>query len=397
PGGTFLLLLSWIILKNNKRVNTREKIIIGFVVGVLTAFQLYFSTWVIGAIVSFAANEWYSNKEITGVIKTSFIIGFSSLAGFFIITLPIYKNLPEFFSFVLELATHEGLYGNGREGFTSPQRYLGNLFIYSKILPYLFLTILCLIIALHFLIFIKNWKINPGIKAFTLGIFIQIFIAVSIILKHPMQIYFLSIAAMAPMLFAILIHIIDKNGDKVKEKFIINTKNNSIGLNQISIISIFFIMMILFGINFQTAVNNHILRMERISEDLSTINRTLSAYSEQRSTRPEKINLLWTYETYSPCYARWYGNDYADLAFTTELAQICKNNLHVNLWTGQILTDNGWESPNEYVWDIIVLKAGIVNFLPKVLEYGNFIEIGDTDIAVIVPPNAPLDFVHYID
>ena len=240
PGGTLILLLSWMILRKNEPVKLQEKIIIGFAAGVLTAFQLYFSTWVIGAIVSFGAYEWYSNQQLKNVIKTGLTIGFSSLAGFFLMTIPIYKNLPKFFSFVFDLATHEGLYGNGREGFTSPERYLGNFFIYSKILTPLFLTLIFLVLTLHVLIFVKKWKINSGIKAFTVGIFIQIFLAFAIILKHPLQIYFLSLAAMIPMLFAIFFHVLDSKQDWGKLDWNFKSRNQSASQKHVITVGFFY-------------------------------------------------------------------------------------------------------------------------------------------------------------
>lgn len=396
PAGVLVLLVIWITLNKDKQINRQDKLIIGFTTGALTAHQLYFITWIIGALISFGIYEWYIFNRYKKVASTVLVIGFSSIGGFLAMTIPILKRLPNFFSFVFTLVTHSDLYGAGENLIISPERYIGNLFIFSKMLAPLFLTVPLLMIGITILIFLRKWDISFGVKSFTIGLFVQIIVLFVIIIKHPQRIFFLSIAATVPFLILIVYKILDNKKGYRNLDFRIFTKEYNMNSMHLIIIGGFILLMILFVKNLNTSFSSLHNQVQWLHNQEKSVEIFAENYSEYLSKAPQEFNILWTYETNSPCSSRWYGNPYGNFAFTDEIITICKNNFYISLWSNEVLTTQGWVNPYSYPWDFIVIKDWMVekNAFPNVISNGIPIDLEESDLTVILPEEKALEYLN---
>jgi hypothetical protein len=94
---------------------------LGFGMGVLTATQLYFITWVVGLIVTIACFHLLHRHSWAQAIQSSVYAGLAATFGFVVVTLPIINQYGNLFGWIKRLIFHQGNYGLGKPGIFSPQ------------------------------------------------------------------------------------------------------------------------------------------------------------------------------------------------------------------------------------------------------------------------------------
>jgi len=101
PLGTLLGLGIYYLVVYKKGGTTAQIVLLGVSLGVLTAVQLYFLTWVVAAIVSMGVYNLLSDRGWKRALVSGVQIGVSALGGFVVATLPIINRYPEFLSWIV--------------------------------------------------------------------------------------------------------------------------------------------------------------------------------------------------------------------------------------------------------------------------------------------------------
>ena len=137
-----LLGLWMVLLVVDKRIKSiRQIAIFGFCLGILAAIQIYFATWIVGAVVALLTYFVLNRQGWKIGLMSSLSITLAAMAGFFFSTLPIVARYHDFISWIARVASHQGRHGSGLPGFTSVETATTNLLTLWKDLPLLFVSI----------------------------------------------------------------------------------------------------------------------------------------------------------------------------------------------------------------------------------------------------------------
>jgi len=338
PFGTLVLIVLFVAVKKGEEVPIWKLIGIGLGVGILTAITIYFVAWVAGAVITVVV--LYRLRNISWQ-KTTLAIGAliaSGLAGFFLATLPILNLYPRFVDWIIGLIFHQGMYGGGAQGITSPALILANIRTLFRGLIVLFLCVGVEFVLLVFAFFRWRERVSekPGLWSLAVGLSFQILIVSVSIFKHPKNIYMLAVAAIVPVLMMVILEIFQYDA----ALRLILSRIFMIFVLAGLVISFFNVTMV--RRNFATYVQN-------VDEQTS---QALKEYSGWKGRAPDNLLVLWTYGTYSPCYSLWFANGSANYVFSRNITRLCGNQLQLNVW-------NVWSSRDKGLWmdwDVIVTR-----------------------------------------
>jgi hypothetical protein len=364
PLGTLLGLSALLLVVERGGRSKRQIAILGFSLGILAAIQLFFFTWILGAAAALFAyfalcfNKW--KRGLTSVL----ILSIAAVTGFILSTLPIINRYQEFFSWVCQIASHQGRHGSGPTGFISLQGALANFIGLWHELPLLFISLWILILGVVFLAISQRryLRSNAGLWATALGLIFQTSIMCALVLKHPGVIYMQAVAATLPLLLGVAIPLMELS----IPKRISTQRLIKFGLS----LGIF----ILFLLGFIRALIAHSFVTQQVQSAVEEINTYLDEYSIDQGDDGQALTILWIYGMPSECAALWYGSQYSDYALAEEIATVCPNDLIFNLWENRVVLADGasvrLENSN---WDVILAhEAALIDF-PNLRDLGEIV------------------------
>lgn len=100
----------------------------------------------------------------------------------------------------------------------------------------------------------------------------------------------------------------------------------------------------------------------------------------------EQVSVLWTYETFSPCYSLWFGNELAGIVFSAETLNICGQQNALNIWNRGVIIGDSFVNIENVQWDLIFTRKLILD------EYPFLTQLGKTDEYLQLSPS---DFDRY--
>jgi hypothetical protein len=343
PAGTLLSLGLLLAARRAGRPSTRVVLGLGFAAGVLTSVQLYFAAWVVGTAVALAAATRLSGASWRQSGLRCAVVVAVAVLGFLVATLPILSRYHQLAGWIWLLISRQGGYGSGPAGVPSPDLLASNLKLLILDAPALFVAcgVSVLILAAGMWFGRRRLNSRPAVVAAGLGFVAQLLVLLVLVAKHPGVRYLLPIAAILPLLFATALDGLDLQRASVRLL---------VGAFGLSLLGAF-------GGTLVSSVASHQALASRLQRDDAATEQVLTRLADQRSVPRTSLRSLWTYGTTSPCYALWFGDDSADRAFATDIAQLCPHDANLNIWNAKVTSSSGDIKFAEYDdWDVVVLS-----------------------------------------
>ncbi len=361
PFGMLLsvILINLTVQKSN--ITPKSIFLFGFLNGILAAVQLYFSAWVISAAIAMFLFFIWNQYSFWNAAKKAFLSLSASAIGFFISIVPAYKNWGYFFEFIKGIASHQGHYGVGEDGFISYDTAIRNfqslLYYHGAIIIISIASIiifLCLIVA-------KKFKADAGLLTSGITLSLQIILLIFMFIKHSGGLYPLAIASTAPVLLLINLRLLNFTYSKqwIKRIYLIA------------------IIMITIYVGIQTItnfnINANIQRSQKLSlqREKEVIQQFIAEYANLIKKTPAELVVLYTYEVKNECSALLYGQSYAQPTLYKKMSIVCPNQYELFIWNGQALVNGQLKELQSTKWDIIFFKPEVI---PKQFSY--LLELG---------------------
>lgn len=344
PGGTLLLVLLGMRLGRAQPLAAWERILVGLVAGGLTAFQLYFATWVLGMGTAVAVHEWRQTRRLGRGGVGFLTVGVSAVAGFGAATLPILHRYREFSWWVRGIVNHQGMFGAGPLGVTSLARMRDN---FSELWQGGGAAVFALsglgVLALGVCAWLLRGerRLSHAWSAMGVGLAAQVLVTAVLILKHPRVTYLLALASLLPVILILAAEGLDRLG-----------RVGRIGVNLLSA----GLVLAFVGSGVRSLARHH-ERLAWVQLSEREVERFLGEYSEKSGIPRDRLGLLWGFGTPSRCFALRFGNGFADRIFADEIEEVCPTEGLYNIWEGVIEDGLGGGRLEENDrWDVLVVS-----------------------------------------
>lgn len=364
PLGTTLLLGLLLAIRSNRSLSWRVVALLGFAAGVLTAIQLYFAVWVICIFVTLYVFSALNKRPLRQTIATGGTVVVSSLVGFGVATIPIFARYDLFLGWVWRLFSSQGIYGTGERGFTSVESLTTNFVKLLSEAPHVVGVAGIVVITLVVILFLQRRTLDQhrGVWALSCGLVVHTLVLFFLILKHPQTHYLISISATMPILLAVIFSDLTE------------------GIRWLRQARILIAALMLAGllVSFVQAFQFHQERLNRVATFDATVQRGLEQYANITGHPQEEMRIFWSYATHSPCTGFWFGNEYADRAFTDELEQICVNEQMFNVWPDGVVLGNEFTPLERGEWDVLIAVSDrLTDFTVNAVADYTIRELGD--------------------
>jgi hypothetical protein len=143
----------------------RRALCLGLFCGLLAAVQVYFVAATLGSAMAVAiALQMRGARWVTVVVRTALVVEAAGV-GFLIATAPTAGYVLNFFSFLWSIVQHQGRYGQGPAGFTSPDLLAVSLSDLIRQAPLLFVLVVIVTAGLLSRL-VLNWRLRREYLAF---------------------------------------------------------------------------------------------------------------------------------------------------------------------------------------------------------------------------------------
>lgn len=342
-GGSLLLAFLYLAARRDSALRTWEVIAFSFAAGVLCAVTVYLGSWMIGIAGTIFLKSVARKGGFISAAGRVVLSGLGFGAGFVAATLPILPSYPKFFEWIYQLLIHQERYGAGPVGMVPAQVLLTRLGASIAQSPGLLAAFIFYVLTAACLgmVWIKKRRTSSrldGETAFFIAVSIQLLFNIFIILKHPLLIYWLSVAATLPIL-------IGTGLDRLRrENFFSAGFLRWTGL----------VGLLIFAGVFLRSLNTYLGLRSSIIQVENSISAGINRLAVELQINRGEMRILRTYGTFSPCYALWFGNNYSGGAFSNEIREICPGDFSLSVFD-QSITSVGEYHPSE--WDVIVSRA----------------------------------------
>lgn len=320
-GTTFLFLLFHLFTRDDK-LDKNLLWIYSIGAGIAATFHVYLITLMIGLSISVFFYYIFKKEHLANSIVNTIKSLFFSITGYIIGTLVILPHYGSYLTWIKSILTHQGIYGQGEQGFLSLSRLSTNFSELFTDNQFLLLVCLGLFILFISLLYFKkdNFKSQSSLWSLSIGLVIQVFVLIVIISRHPVDRYLLSVAAVTPILILLIYSLTEKD----------------LLLSKVIFSSIFIIFMAGFFINIKNHFQSHNQRVDYLQSYQNEVTRVLDDFSQLKQIERNEISQYWTYGSFSSCYALWFGNDFGKRLFTNEIIDLCSNEYQIDIWDKSI-------------------------------------------------------------
>jgi len=373
PAGTLILLVLLLRLRSAKPVEAWEVALAGIATGLLTAVQLYFATWVLGAAVSIGLFVVFTGRGVFRGLAAGAGVGLGAALGFLMATGPILHRYRDFAWWVRSLVVHQGRFGQGPTGVATPAGLLANLRELWTAAPGLFVGAGLALVLLGVAGYANRsmLKERPGWWALALGIPVQFVAVMLLIAKHPAPPYLLAPAAIIPILLVMALGILRTQGRRLR------WLSASIGVG----------LVVLFAINLASAISRHRASVSAFEQRAAELADQIRTEADRLGKSPDSMVILWGYGMESGCYALRFGDRYTGRAFNEEINEICAND-----WTYEAsvdlaeLPDGSRPLGESNGWDMLIVRSS--DRRSDFEQYGRLTFSADGSIVFLHPAGA---------
>jgi hypothetical protein len=353
--GSSLLLVLVLELRRGRRLRSWQVFALGFGAGALTSIQLYFAAWIVGITLTLVlyAVLLGETKALVLLVGLTALMGW--VLGFLVCTFPIADEYLVFGRWVVTLIAHQGLYGGGPEGLPAPTTLVANATALIAQVPLLFVFLALILAVLSWRLWIEHERLGgaPGRWAASIGLTVQVLVLLLLIVKHPMPVFLLSVAATLPLLAACTLTCL-----QLRQQF-----RAWLPATTMSIV----LLCVLWNGERSALRLLTIERYTMLAAD--SVATTLAQIAEDERRPRDSLQVVWTYGTNNDCFARWFG-DRGPLR--NEIADICPHDLSLDIFQRSIATGTG-EKPIVAGdrWDALILAEEVSSQFPWLEELGD--------------------------
>jgi hypothetical protein len=351
-GETLLGLLVLNTVRASRPPTLRRALGLGLLCGLLAAVQAYFVAATLGTAMAVAiALHMRGARSLSVMVRSALVVEAAGL-GFLIATALTAGYVLNFFSFLLSIAQHQGRYGQGPEGFMSPDLLAASFSDLIRHAPLLFLLLLIASAGLVIRL-VLNWQMrreHVALYAAGPAFLIQTAVLVFAIAKHPSQVYLLSVAAMLPLLVAVWLE---------AESFRSCWSRRAL-----------YATAALVGV---LAVGNLLASvLSREAEYASNraantaVEGALAQIAAQRGVPASSLSVVWGYGTANRCYTLWFGVPRLG-TLASEILRACPSNGELNVFTAETRPAR---------WDVAVIPEQLRSANDKLQQLGSDEDLG---------------------
>ena len=353
--GATLLTLAIVLSVSRGRAPAWWKVIaLGLASGALTAIQLYFAPLVLGAAVASATAARLDPRTRTRSVRRVEVVFGMAAVGFVLATAPIWSRYQEFVLWIWELVTHQGIYGRGEAGFSTPERLTTNTLGLVVQAPLLFgaVGLVSALLVLRLVRDARGTSHDPALWAAGLGLIAQMLLIIVLVAKHPATKYLLPLAATLPPLALVALRGLDVRSPALQRL----VATAGVGI------------VVLFAAAAWIAGRDLVDVAERLRQTDTASEQVFERIAHERGMDRSALRVVWTYGTASPCFALWLADDYADRLFEGDISPICPHDGELNVWLGQIRPAGAW--------DVAVIPAQLVDAYAPAVPRGTIYRSG---------------------
>lgn len=321
PIGTLLLVWLYRELRNSQEIKPSKLVLMGLASGAFAIAQLYFFAWIVSAVFTVMVFSLHLHKSYKRALSSGMFMALGGLLGVTSMLLPIYEELPRFFTWMMGLVTHLGLYGSGDEGIYSFSLIALSLGFWWDTIR---LMMIVLLISLGVLVIFAYWlkrtntKIPAGDSAMVIGLLFHTGLVLLLMTKAALKLrYSLSLAAVLPVLVFMVIKLLETTTWKTKYT-----------------LNIFYVLALI-------GIATSLVGQKDIVDKRARIE------GEAQAAKSEVVNRL----------AREMGvtEDEIVVIHTFAVPLKCSGLLHATNWTGTFQDELSAICPNQFaVWDSFV-------------------------------------------
>jgi hypothetical protein len=125
-------------------------------------------------------------------------------------------------------------------------------------------------------------------------------------------------------------------------------------------------LVILLFTNFNKSITKHNETGIYFSEYQNEVNSFKATQLNESGFSSNNITYYWTYNTLSPCYSLWLGNDFSESKFTEEILNLCPQDLQYDIWKNPLDEIGNLKEINRL--NILILNDRNFNFIDE-LDY----------------------------
>jgi hypothetical protein len=349
PLGTLLLLGLYLRLRKGAPLSTLEILFIGMLSGILVAIQIYFAAWAAGVVVSIGTFVFLRTRRIGKALKALLVAIGGSVVGFSISFAPVMHRFREFYIWMKDLVFHQGRYGGGEAGFSTPGQMVDNLIWLWNREELIFIVS---ILAMLMLLLAMRWQWRERVTSaswwsLSIGVFVQTLLLWFVIVKHPGQNYLLSIAAVLPIQFVLSFDVFLRRATPTA--MIARASG--------------WLLLLGFFVGMVIALGSHNRHREQVELAEQQVAATLDDVQRQSGKSRSELVVLWGYGVPSKCYALRYGNFSTEgAALSKEIDEICPGEWTYDVWGGYAELPFAYEPLGQNQdWDLVILPE---RFLP---------------------------------
>ncbi|MDF1500504.1 MAG: hypothetical protein P1P76_08550 [Anaerolineales bacterium] len=364
PLGALLGLGVILLFRDRAGGTRRQRALLGLLLGVFVAVQVYYVTWLFGALVAAGVYALLEQRNWRRSIVSGLQLGLAALSGFVLSTLPIASSYGEFVRWILAVSTHQGRHGSGPPGFISLETAADNFGSLVNQAPLIFAATVFTFILLGLAARggAASWRLKPGLWACAAGFSAQLLIMLALIIKHPDILYLQAVAVDLLLLAGVVIALM-RFKDPERQKLL---RLGTFGLS-LAICAIY-------GLGLTRALLLHRAVGKHVSAAEEAIAQYIQSYERSGETDGEPVIKLWVYGMPSDCNARWYGNRYAHYSFSKEIGSICPHDLNYDMWEGLVtLPDGSRVGLEDAEWDVLIANEAALLDFPQLERAGTLI------------------------
>jgi hypothetical protein len=340
-GGALLALL-YALLRKDEPLQWKPVLAVSFLAGVLTAFTVYFASWVVGILLAVMAKMFLGEKKVGKALIWGGMSGLAAVLGFFVATIPILPNYSRFLIWILNLATHQGTLGRGAAGMTPLPVMVSRFLDLLRQVPGIrvMLVIFAGLLILYLIGLRAKWiqaEGQGGKQAFLFGVTVQLLVCLFLVSKHPGLLYIIPAAVILPVLLACIFDLY--SGVRPVPAFF---SYCALGLVTVAIMLLAF-----------RSGGEYVLQRQDLIRVENAIEGRLAAIAQDSGKRREDLNILRTYGLYSRCFALWFGNQYAGYQFNDAVIAVCRGDRSYDVFGGYVEPQGRLR---DFPWDVIVTR-----------------------------------------
>lgn len=346
--------LWWVLLYKKMadgKFSNKDALIYGIAAGIFANIQVFFIPFVFSSIIISFLYTWQRAQSLKkGMISAGYALA-GSFAGVIAMLVPIYREFPRFWTWLIKVTFSENLYGDGKVSFFTFDAFLESMQRWRMDNEIIILFGVLMVAGCCIGLFYRqkyDVKLPDHLPPLLITLSLHIFVLLILLTKaYARPRFTLSLAAILPIAFLAILQLLELIPLKIKK-----TKQ--------------LVYLLLIAGAFLTARFEMLRQYEKhaLEVDLAA-NRSVvvKLFAQKYDMKPDEIVIVYAYGTPLKCASLLLANDWLG-SFDREISALCPN--QHSFYTDGILVELNSTRPLTNIanieWDVVV-SSGEPKFL----------------------------------